>query len=279
MGEKSYRDRVAIVTGASSGIGWETARAFARRGAIVVGVARREERLVRLGEELRRHSPASSHLCGDLGSQAFAERVVRETVAHYGRLDVLVNNAGMPKHKHVFHLSGAEAEQVTRVNFLSAVWTTLAAIPPMLAQGGGSIVNVSSFAAVVTPPREAIYAGTKAAMNAFTEGLWSDLRGTGIHTAIVNPGPIDTEIWQKQEEPTAYHGPLYPPGIVVDAVFEAIEKRRFEITVPRRSAPLVAARVLRLLAPGLLRFGMHRMDPVPKTLIDTAQARARGDGS
>ena len=279
MAGKSYRDQVVIVTGASSGIGWETARAFARQGAVVVSVARRKDRLERLTDELRAHAPGCSHLCGDLGSQAFAEHVVRDTVARHGRLDVLINNAGISKHKHVFHLSGEEAEQVTRVNFLSAVWTTLAAIPPMLTRGGGAIVNVSSFAAKVVPPREAVYAGTKAAMNAFTEGLWSDLRGSGIHAAIVLPGPIDTEIWKKLDESPAYAGPLYPPEIVVDAIFEAIERRRFEITVPRRSVPLIAARVLRLLAPGLLRLGMRRMDPVPETLIEQARARARSNDS
>ena len=94
-----------------------------------------------------------------------------------------------------------------RVNFLSAVWTTLAAIPPMLAQGGGAIVNVSSFAALIAPPRETIYAASKAALNAWSEGLWHDLHGSGVHVAIVNPGAIETEIWGKLDEPAAYQRP------------------------------------------------------------------------
>ncbi len=98
-----------------------------------------------------------------------------------------------------------------RVNFLSCVWTTFAAIPPMLRQGGGVIVNVSSFAAKVAPPREGLYAASKAAMNAFSEGLWNDLAGSNIHVALINPGPIDTEIWLKEDEPPAYNGPKYPP--------------------------------------------------------------------
>ena len=193
-----YTDKVAIVTGASSGIGYETARALARRGAVVVAVARREERLQRLVEDLRRHSPGSSYCCGDLSSSEFAEHVVGETLRLCGRLDILVNNAGIPKHKHVYHLSAEEAEQVMKSNFLSAVWMTLAALPPMLARGGGFIVNVSSVVAKVIPPREGIYAASKAAMNSFTEGLWNDLAGSDIHAAIVHTGPIDTEIWDKQ---------------------------------------------------------------------------------
>src|SRR5881397_2846182 len=123
-----YRGQVVIVTGASSGIGRVTARAFAERGAVVVGVARREPLLQQLVAECRRHSPASDYLAGDLGERAFAERVIDETVARHGRLDVLVNNAAISKHKQFYHMSADEAELVMRVNFLSCVWTTMAAI-------------------------------------------------------------------------------------------------------------------------------------------------------
>ncbi len=270
-----YRDKVVIVTGASSGIGYEAALAFARRGAVVVAVARREALLQRLIEACRPDSPRSFYRVADLGEQAAAEGVVAETVARLGRLDVLVNNAAISKHKHTFHTSAAEADLVMRVNFMSCVWTTYAALPPMLRQGGGTIVNVSSFAAKVSPPREGLYAASKAAMNAFTEGLWNDLAGSGIHAAIVNPGPIDTEIWDKEDEPPSYKGPKYPPKIVVDAIFEVIERRRYEVTIPRRNPMLITARLLRLLLPGVLRMGMARTEPVPVELIERARERAR----
>src|SRR5438128_11946546 len=270
-----YRAQVVILAGASSGIGRVTARAFAERGAVVVGVARREPLLQQLVTECRRRSPASDYLAGDLGERPFAERVVDETVARHGRLDVLVNNAAISKHKQFYHMSADEAELVMRVNFLSCVWTTMAAIPHMLRQGGGTIVNVSSFAAKVSPPREAMYAASKAAMNAFSEGLWSDLAGSNIHVAIVNPGPIDTEIWLKEDEPNAYHGRKYPPEIVTDAIFQAIERRRHEMTVPRRNPMLVTARFLRLFLPNLLRAALARFDPVPREVLEKARARAR----
>ncbi len=270
-----YRGKIVIVTGASSGIGHETARAFAEREAIVVGVARREDRLKRLFEDICSHSPKSIFLAGDLAESGFPEEIVDRTLSAFGRLDVLINNAGVSKHKQIYHMSAEEAEFVMNVNFLSAVRTTLAAIPAMLVQGGGSIVNVSSFAAKVAPPREAIYAASKAAMNAFTEGLWNDLAGSNIHAAIVNPGPIDTEIWDKEDEPVAYDGPKYPPKIIVDAIFDVIDKRRHEVTIPKWSAQLISARIIKLIAPSLLRAGMARMEPVPDEIIERARVRAR----
>jgi short-subunit dehydrogenase len=269
-----WPNAVALVTGASSGIGYETALAFAQRGARVVGVARREDRLRELIGACNREHARASWIAGDLGNQAFAERIVAETLARHGRLDVLVNNAAMPKHKHIYDLTPDEAETVMRVNFLSAIWTTLAAIPPMLAQGGGVIVNVSSFAALVPPPREAIYAASKAALNAWSAGLWSDLHGSGVHVAIVNPGAIETEIWGKLDTPPAFRGRKHSPKIVVDAILECVEKRCYERSAPRQGLSLFGARVMRAFAPGLLRRGMTAFDPVPDDVIASARERA-----
>jgi len=262
MPEIGLAGRVAIVTGASSGIGRVTARRLARHGATVVVVARRAALLDTLVAECRGDAPASFALAGDLGDRAFAEGIVAETLARTGRLDVLVNNAATSKHKHILDVTADEVDHVMRVNFMACVWTTLVAVPAMIRAGGGTIVNVSSFAAKVTPPREAVYAASKAAMNAFSEGLWYDLAGSGVHVAIVNPGPIDTEIWDKAEQPTAYTGRKYSADLVADAVIDAIVKRRYESTAPRLNPMLVTARWLRLLAPGLTRLGMARMDPV-----------------
>jgi len=264
-----------VVTGASSGIGRVTAQAFAERGAVVMAVARREGLLQELAQACRLHSPDSGYLAGDLGERAFAERVIEEAVARHGRLDVLVNNAAISKHKQIYHTSVEEVERVLAVNFLSCVWTSFAAIPVMLRQGSGSLVNVSSFAAVVAPPREAVYAASKAAMSAFTEGLWNDLEGSNIHAALIVPGAIDTEIWEKEDEPVAFAGKKAPPQLVTRAIFEAIEKRRYEIIVPKRKLDLLAARLLRFALPGLLRFGMRRMDPVPPVVVERARERAQ----
>jgi short-subunit dehydrogenase len=112
-------------------------------------------------------------------------------------------------------------------------------------------------------------------MSAFTEGLWNDLESSNIHAALVIPGAIDTEIWEKEDEPVAFHGAKAPPQLVTAAIFEAIEKRRHEITVPERKPDLMTARFLRFAFPALLRLGMRRMDPVAPEVIERARARAR----
>ena len=240
-----------------------------------MAVARREELLRSLVAACRADSPRSDSLCGDLGERAFAERAVEETRRRLGRIDVLVNNAGMPLHKQIYHTSAEDAQRVMNVNFMSCVWTCFAAIPRMLEQGGGAIVNVSSFAALVTPPRETLYSASKAAMDAFTAGLWNDLHGANIHVGLVRPGAIDTEIWDKQAEPVAFRGRKAPARVVTEAILEVLEQEVREITVPRRDPGLASARLLRRLAPGLLLAGMRRFDPVPPAVLDAARERSR----
>jgi NAD(P)-dependent dehydrogenase (short-subunit alcohol dehydrogenase family) len=275
-----FRAKVAVVTGASSGIGRATALSLAQAGATVVATARRESLLREVSEACCEHTRDSCHIVGDLGDKAFAEKLVEETVERFGRIDILINNAGVPMHRPLYEISAEEAEDVMRINFLSCLWTSFAAIPHMLVQGqaseeGGVIVNVSSFAATVVPTYETIYAASKGAMNSFTRGLWTDLSGSGIHCVLVIPGPIDTEIWDKLDDDNAYSGTKYPAQLVADEILSAIRKRRFEVTVPRRNLQLVAARLFATFLPSVVRKGVARMNPVAPQQLRDAIMRAR----
>ncbi len=268
MTDKSFTDKVVIVTGASSGIGRDTAIAFAKQGAVVITVARREELLKQLTEELQAFSPRSTYLCGDLGNKDFSHKIIDKTVQDFGRLDILVNNAAIPMHRFLYNISVEDAEQVFQVNFLSCLWTCFAAIPYMMKQGSGTLVNISSFASKVPPTHETIYVASKAALNGFTQGLWNDLKGSGIHAVLLHPGPIDTEIWDKLDDPGAYDGALYPPSLVADEILRAVKKKTFEVVVPRKSFQLILARVMSVLAPSLVRKGIAKMDPIKEVELN-----------
>ena len=210
-----YGGRVVIVTGASSGIGRQLALDFAARGASLVISARRREMLEEVAAECRRSGGSVEALTGDVGERAFVESMAARAVERFGRIDVVVNNAGISKHKQIYHVTGEDVDAVLRVNFLAPAFLTLAALPAMLRRGEGWVVNISSAAGKLPPPRETVYAASKFALTGFTEGLWLDLAGSGIHATVIHVGAIDTEIWHKTDEPTAYRGRKLPPAAVV----------------------------------------------------------------
>jgi len=185
---------------------------------------------------------------------------------------VLVNNAGIPKHKHFYDVTPGDVDYTMRVNFMAPAYLTIAAIPPMLCQGEGYVVNISSGAGKIPPPRETVYAASKYALTGFSEGLALDLAGSNIHVAVIHVGPIETEIWSKAESPLAYAGRKYPPSIISRAVFRCIEKRRHEVTVPRFLAPVF---LLKAVLPSVFRWGAARWDPVPSDVIEGARKRVR----
>lgn len=270
-----YRGRVAVVTGASSGIGKQIALDFARRGASLVIVARRAALLGEVADECRRAGAEVEPAPGDLAERAFAEAVIARALARFGRLDFLVNNAGVPKHKQFYDVTPEDVDATMRINFMAPAYMTIAALPAMLRQGEGYVVNISSGAGRMPPPRETVYAASKYALTGFTEGLAIDLAGSNIHPAVIHVGPIDTDIWAKAaaEAPVRYSGRKYPPSVVSRAVFDCIEKRRHEATVPRSMA---AVFLFKSLLPELFRRGAARWDPVPPEVVQAARRRAAG---
>jgi len=266
-----YRRRVAVITGASSGIGRQVALDFAARGASVVLVARRAEMLADVARACVAAGGTALSLAGDVAAEGFVEDAVARALAEFGRLDVVVNNAGIPKHKQFFDVTPRDVEYTLRVNLVAPARLIVAALPAMLRQGEGWVVNVSSVAGKLPPPREAVYAASKFGLTGLTEGLWLDLEGSNVHAAVIHVGPIDTEIWQKTDEPTAFHGHKSPPSAVSRAIFRAIERRKHEVWVPGR---MRLAWWLRICLPGVFRSGAARWDPVPREAIQAARDRA-----
>ena len=225
---------VGLVTGASSGIGAACARALARRGTTVVGVARRHEQLEAVLDDCREHAPASVASACDLGDLAAARKVVADTIERFGRLDALVLNAGMPMRRRVQDLSEHQVREVMELNYLSPVSSALAAIPAMLEQRSGTIVFVSSLVGRLGNGGEAAYCASKFALCGFAEAASVDLAGTGVEVRLILPGPIDTEMWDYHDgqDPPAYDGERFSPDLVADTVIEALSSTVVEHYVP-----------------------------------------------
>ena len=226
------RGAIAIVTGASSGIGAATARTLAQRGATVVAVARRKDRLDEVVEDCRRSAADSIARPGDVADRAFADDVVRDVLSRFARVNILVNNAGISPAEDVSTRAVDDAEQIMAVNFFGAMYFAGAVLPRMLEQRKGSIVNVTSVSGYVPAPGEPAYGASKAALSRWSHGLAVELHRTGVHVGVLSPGPIDTEIWSHTGEP--YKGKLYPPTDVADGVVRMIERELTHMTVPRQ---------------------------------------------
>ena len=249
---------VAVVTGASSGIGWHTALDLAGAGATVVAVARREQRLAELADELQRRGLRGGYAVCDVGDRSQVEATAVRVLDEHGRIDILVNNAGRPLHRRFVDCSAEDIEQVMQVNYMGAVYWMKAVLPAMRARRQGSIVNIASIAGAVPWTWEAGYSASKAALIAITEAVTPELRRDNVHVCWINPGLVRTEIFTEESMrhiPPSQRRLFIEPGVLSTAIVGAVEHERAGRTVPRTMA---YAGVLRPLAPALFRVGLRR---------------------
>jgi len=218
-----------VVTGASSGIGAALAPALTAAGATVAVVARREDRLaamVELGE-------AARYYACDLADPEAAEAMVLRAWADLDGVDILVNNAAIPKRRRVQDITVNEVNETMRVNFESPVRMTLALLPRWLERDSGMVVNVSSFGGRAGIMAESAYCASKFALCGWSESMALDLWKTGVDVRLILPGAIDTEIWdQPGNDPAHFSGAKAPASEVADGIIAAIEGDAFELYVP-----------------------------------------------
>jgi short-subunit dehydrogenase len=222
-----------MVTGASSGIGAALAPLLAERGATVGLVARRADRLAAVLAACQVHRPASRMWVADLGDTDAAEALAVRAWDEMGGIDVLVNNAAVPRRRRVTDLTVDEVRDTMAVNFEAPVRMSLALLPRMLERDRGMVVNVSSFGGRAGILGEAAYCASKFALAGWSEAMQLDLWDTGVDVRLVLPGAIDTEIWdQPGNDPPLYDGPLEPAATVAAGIAAAIEGDRFEHYLP-----------------------------------------------
>lgn len=185
--------KVALITGGSVGIGEAVARLFAREGAAVVITGRRKEALDKVVEGIQREGGKALAVAGSVADAQHARAAVEQTMRAFGKLHVLVNNAGLGAFGKPFHEEDDSTwDELLDVNLTGVFRMTKAAVPEMLKAGGASIINVSSIASLVGIPLTAAYSATKGAMDALTRCLAIDYARQGIRCNSVNPGLVDT---------------------------------------------------------------------------------------
>ena len=188
------KDSVAIVTGASAGIGADIARSLAQRGRNVLLVARREERLTALAEELASaHGVRAETVAADLQAKAGRKRLLTAVDELGLRVDVLVNNAGFGTAGRFQSLDPGREAELVRLNCEVVVELCGRFLPGMVQRGGGAVLNVASTAAFQPLPTQATYSASKAFVLAFTQAIAADLHGTGVTATALCPGPVKTE--------------------------------------------------------------------------------------
>jgi len=198
--QPEYDGKIAVVTGASSGIGRRLALDLARSGATVVGLARRGDLLAEVEVELKEHAPESATRVCDVGEADRFRDVLSETEAQHGRIDVLINNAGIEDITPAADGPTEAYRRIFDVNFFGVVTGTLTVLGGMLARRSGIIVNVSSDSARAPEPGHGAYAASKAAAAAFTESVAHEVAAHGVHVHVLYPAWVPTAMGMSGQE-------------------------------------------------------------------------------
>jgi len=244
-------ERVAVITGASSGLGADLARGLARRGWRCVLLARREDRLRALAAEIG----GEYEVC-DVSDRAQVEAVAARVVERHPRIGMLVNNAGVAARDGFLSIEPERLEQVFAVNFFGTVWPTRAFLPALEAGAPSHLVNMISVAGTVA---FGPYSASKHAQLAFSRTMASQLRRRGIRVLSVKPGYVETEGFPQRSRMGPFGRRLVrDPAYVIERILKAVDRGRTELTVPWFYWPASAAQAL---FPGLMtRFTSGRLD-------------------
>jgi short-subunit dehydrogenase len=243
----SLSGSVAIVTGASSGIGRSIAVALAGLGVTVVGAGRNQAQL----DQLAVITHGSSFAC-DLREPGSSEALVAAALERHGRLDIVVANAGVGYAGDLADLSPERLTELVEINVTAPLQLARACLPSMLAQGSGRLLFVTSIAGALGVPGESVYSATKAAVETFADVLREEVRAGGITVSTLLPGVVDTEFFERRGRPYDRKSPRpMPPARVASAAVGLLVSGRRSSVVPRwLSFPIR----LRAVAPGVYRW-------------------------
>jgi len=264
--------KVCVVTGASSGIGRQTALDLGRAGARVCVVARREDRLRDVMDAMSETGDGHSLLVADVAKKGDVRALKRHIEETYGRLDVLINNAGFSNERPLWEHGGVgDLEKTMKTNFFGAVYCTAELLPLLTAATPSSVVNVASIAGRLAFGGAPAYCASKFALVGWSEAMTFQLRSRNVHVGLVEPGLIPTEGFPQTD---ALADPILRYAVgnveqVSDAILDAIQHRKPERVVPRF---YYLFQLPRLLAPPLYRLAQEK-------LLAAKASRALNSGS
>jgi NADP-dependent 3-hydroxy acid dehydrogenase YdfG len=196
-------DKIVVITGASSGLGEATARLLSAKGAVVVLGARRVDRIQSLAHEFTAQGSKALAVATDVTDRAQVKHLVDEAVRTYGRIDIMINNAGLMPQSRIERLKVDEWDRMIDVNIKGVLYGIAAAMPYMMQQKSGHFVNVSSVAGHKVGIGAAVYAATKHAVRALSEGLRQEVKAYNIRTTVISPGAVATELPNTITDPDA----------------------------------------------------------------------------
>jgi short-subunit dehydrogenase len=219
-------DKVVLITGASAGIGLATARRFAAAGAKLALVARSEDVLNHLAEELKSQGNDAVALPADVSDPKQVQRVINETVLHFGRLDVVINNVGQASVGTIADLNPDDFRKIFDLNVIGPLAAMQAVIPIMREQGGGLIINISSVVTKMNIPRIGAYAATKSALNMLSDTARGELASEHIRVISVYPRATATDFGKnalgvRQQQPQGSSNPSDTPEFVAEKILAA----------------------------------------------------------
>ena len=200
---ENIKNKVVIITGASSGLGEATALLLAKYGAKVVLAARRKERLEKIASQIISQGGEALLVVADVAIQSDVERIAQETLKRYGRIDVLINNAGIMPQATLDKLKVEEWDKMIDINVKGVLYGIAAVLPTMQQQHSGHIINLSSVAGLRVAAGGTVYSGTKFAVKAISEGLRVEVAKDNIRVTTLYPGAVESELKYGSSDPEA----------------------------------------------------------------------------